>query len=801
MTKLIKFFIKLFVIFLAFSGSLLADWPCRSDSAVPIITLPGNQWNVRLVSDQKNGSIMLWQDRRDGFGDKLYLQRVSPTGVFLWQTNGIKLTNTSSYQYYPQAISDGRGGVLIVWQDNRSGYDYDIYAQRVDANGTMCWGADGMLVCGAQGHQYNPQLVTDGAAGILVVWQDKRNGQFDIYAQRIDSLGQIKWIANGQPICTDPSDQMEPKLSDDHKGGAIVAWSDYRLGTGSTDIYAQRILSTSQPAWSENGIPVCTSPNAQFNIQMVSDTIGGVILAWQDRRNTTYDNIFAQRIDPNGIIKWPINGIPLAQVSGTQNYPQIASDHTGGAIVVWQDNRRGTDYDIYGQRIGREGVILWASTGVPICGANGHQYNPQLVVQGTSSVVVWQDKRQNDYDIYAQRLNSFGQPYWTIDGNPVSTIPLDQFMPQLTSDSLYGAIIAWADYHLNNGSTDLFAQRIGANGLSAGGCYRTFIQDSLGVKAKRFIRLKKFIDMPNAGNTRDSIFMRGIFPYGLVIGIEKWDYRKYYGWERYDRSVYVRRSLPQTWTPRPFDYIYDHRLFTNEIRNPSLYRYNNRLVGELIALKLNIAASDLGITERGLGDLIYKDTTSQSSGLLNNKKLRQLVVTVDSMLTLWSYYPKVNYNSICAAIQKINWAFEGKFDTISTSPLRITSTKPLFSISFLKPSSDSPTPIPEIQAPVLSGEIPNKFILYQNYPNPFNPMTTIEFDLPELSVVTLRIYNVLGQEVSVPIDRLAMDAERQILDYDASGLSSGVYFYQVIAEPIDGGGSIMTQVKKMLVLK
>jgi hypothetical protein len=800
MTKLIKCCIKLLVVLLVFSGSLSADWPCRTDSAVPLITSTGNQWNVRLVSDQKNGSIMVWQDRRDGYGDKLFLQRVSPTGSFLWQTDGIKLTNTLGYQYYPQVISDGKGGVLIVWQDNRSGYDYDIYAQRVDCNGAISWGANGLLVCGAQGHQYNPQLVTDGSGGIIVVWQDRRNGQFDIYTQRIDSLGQKKWLTDGQPVCTDTSNQIEPKLIIDHKGGTIIAWSDYRLGTGSTDIYSQRILSTGLTAWTANGLPVCTSPNTQFNIQMVSDTIGGVILAWQDRRNTTYDNIFSQRIDANGIIKWAANGIQLAQVSGTQNYPQIASDRTGGAIVVWQDNRRGTDYDIYGQRINREGVLLWAPTGVPICGANGHQYNPQLVMQGTSSIVVWQDKRLNDYDIYAQRLNSLGQPYWTTDGNPVSTSPLDQFMPQLTSDSLYGAIVAWADYHLNNGSTDIYTHRIGANGLPAGGCFRTFTQDSLGAKPVRFIKYKKIVSMPNAGNVRDSIFLRGIFPYGLIIGVERWDNPKFYGWERYSKFYYVRRALPQTWTPRPLDYIYDRRRFIGEIKNPSLNRYNNRLIGELLALKLNIAASDLGITQNGLGDLIYKDTTSQSSNLLNNKKLRHLVLTVDSMLTMWNYYPNLNYNSVCTAVQKINWAFEGKFDTIGTIPLRVTSTKPLFSIPFLKTSSDPSTPMPEVQAPILSDEMPDNILLCQNYPNPFNPMTTIEFNLPEPSLVTLKIYNVLGQEVSVLLDRVSMDAERQIVDYDASGLSSGVYFYQVIAEPFSGE-SIMTRVMKMVVLK
>ncbi|MBI3765711.1 MAG: T9SS type A sorting domain-containing protein [Ignavibacteriales bacterium] len=774
-----------------------ADWPCRSDTTVPIVTAAGNQWNVHLVSDRKNGAILVWQDRRDGTTDKLFVQRVGPAGRMVWQDGGVQIATSAGYQYYPQIIADDLGGAFIVWQDNRYGVDYDIFIQRINSDGIPWWTPNGTLVCNATGHQYNPRLVTDGSGGVIVTWQDRRNGQFDIYAQRFNAIGSALWSTNGQVVCSDVSDQLEPKLISDGKGGAIIAWTAYRLGSGTTDVYSQRILANGQPAWQPDGVSICNAVNAQWNPQLVDDGSGGAIITWQDRRNGQTDNIYAQRVDANGIVKWAQNGVQLVTASGIQYYPQIAKDGSGGAVVVWQDNR-GIDYDIFSQRVNAGGQTLWAAGGVAVCAGPGQQYNPQVVMQGSDVVVTWQDKRTPSYDIYAQRLDQDGSALWSTDGVPISTAPMDQFMPQLASDSLHGAIIAWADYHLNSGSTDIYASRIGANGLLGGGCYRTFLQESLGVKSKRFKKgFSTIIGIPNAGNVRDSTFGRGVFPNGIVVGLERLDSAKYYGWEYFTKSLHVRRALPQWSTPRPFDRIFD-RSFVGKLKNPSIIRYNNRLAGELLALKVNIAASDAGIIQEGLGDLVFKDTALQSNPL-NYKKLRQITGTIDSILTIWRSY-HVNYTSLASSLKKINAAFDGPFDTVSTSPLRITSTKALFSIPYLLPSIDRPTAIPAFEARPVDPGVPDEFTLFQNYPNPFNPFTTIEFVVPEPSVVTVRVVNILGQEVSTPIDHLTMEDGHQVMDFDASNLSSGVYFYQLIAEPLSGNVT-MSQVKKMMVLK
>ncbi len=92
-----------------------------------------------------------------------------------------------------------------------------------------------------------------------------------------------------------------------------------------------------------------------------------------------------------------------------------------------------------------------------------------------------------------------------------------------------------------------------------------------------------------------------------------------------------------------------------------------------------------------------------------------------------------------------------------------------------------------------SGQVLNSYSLLQNYPNPFNPSTKIEFSLPAKQAVSLKIFNLLGQEIATLVNR-EMNEGNYNINFDASGLSSGIYLYQLKA-----GNYVQT--KKMTLLK
>ena len=88
---------------------------------------------------------------------------------------------------------------------------------------------------------------------------------------------------------------------------------------------------------------------------------------------------------------------------------------------------------------------------------------------------------------------------------------------------------------------------------------------------------------------------------------------------------------------------------------------------------------------------------------------------------------------------------------------------------------------------------PIQFELAQNYPNPFNPSTTIKFSLPQSAFVTLKVYNILGQEVSTLVNGFT-EAGIHSINFDASNLNSGIYLYKLEAGPY-------SYVRKMTLIK
>jgi len=93
----------------------------------------------------------------------------------------------------------------------------------------------------------------------------------------------------------------------------------------------------------------------------------------------------------------------------------------------------------------------------------------------------------------------------------------------------------------------------------------------------------------------------------------------------------------------------------------------------------------------------------------------------------------------------------------------------------------------------ITQNIPSKFMLEQNYPNPFNPTTSIEFSVPSSEYVSLKVYDVLGNEITSLVNENKA-AGNYIVDFNASSLSSGVYFYKISA-------GNYTETKKMMIIK
>ena len=424
-----------------------------------IATAAGIQRELVSVADGAGGAIFAWADFRNGSSNiDIFVQRVDALGVPLWTVDGVAVCTAVGNQMVPTIVADGAGGAIVAWHDFRPGpFDAEIYSQRVSAQGTPLWFANGVPLSIAVSNQTNPKAVSDGAGGAIVVWEDARTGPADVYAQRVNAAGTTQWTFNGVALATAASTQLYPVAASDAAGGVIVAWEDQR--TGGNDLYARRVNAAGVPQWIANGVAICTAPNAQFGCALVSDGAGGAILTWSDNRNGGGADLFAQRVDASGASQWTANGVALCTQPGDQISAAIMSYGTGSAILAWVDYRNAINYAVYAQRISATGIPQWTSEGVGLStGVIGDQYVPALVPDGSDgAVVTWTAGGIATFNIYAQRISAYGATQWAPEGVALSAAPDEQILPVLVASGDAG-IVAWLDDR--SGDDDIYAQRV-----------------------------------------------------------------------------------------------------------------------------------------------------------------------------------------------------------------------------------------------------------------------------------------------------------------------------------------------------
>jgi subtilisin family serine protease len=430
--------------------------------------------------DGAGGAFYVWTDTRMGNPD-LFMQRVDRFGNPLWNTDGMALTSARpGAEVRPTIVSDGAGGAIIAWVEGANTgdvYDKHIRAQRVSASGQKLWGADGVWVCQATGGQERPTLISKGGGSAIVAWLDYRYGSADIYAQRIDATGTVVWQTDGLPVARATNDQFDVAMATDGSGGAILTWVDTR--TAYFAVYAQRMNAIGQPLWTQNGLRLSPEnsttpgvPGIATGPNIISDGAGGAIIAWHDFRDFPFtaganllsrSDIYAVRLNREGLSLWPAGGVPL--MSGLTASPAafvpgwapgqvtMTSDGRGGAFVVWHDARNVASWDVYTQRVDPDGNRLWGTNGVPVTKAPGDQLSPSVAMDGEDGAVyAWSDERAGHQDVFVQRLGPTGAPLAPANGVWIEGKPGDQSYPFVVPLAEGKFLVTWDDLS-NCGST------------------------------------------------------------------------------------------------------------------------------------------------------------------------------------------------------------------------------------------------------------------------------------------------------------------------------------------------------------
>ena len=467
-------FITILLLIIVFQGSFFAQWNSNTTANTLVSSALKSQGNIHSVTDDKGGIIMSWDDNRNSSttsGD-IFVQRVSASGNVKWGANGLVVCDNASFQGSSNIIDAGNGSAIITWEDNRAG-NYDIYAQKIDSSGNVLWTINGVAICSKTTNQKNPKIVSDNASGAIIVWEDSVNSYWDVYVQKINSSGVTQWTSGGVSICNTVLAQINPKIDIDGLGGAIITWQDKRNGT-DYDVYAQRINNSGSVVWTANGLLVCNAVNTQSNPRIEPDGTNGAIIAWVDKRNGIDNNIYAQRINSSGVTQWTNNGLLVCGSTNNQSAIDLKYLGSTGALVTWKDDRAGTGSPaIYTQLVSLAGVNQLTANGLLISNSL-KSINPNTVEDGLGgAIVAWQDSLAVGWNITSQRLNASGVIQWQVGGVVVSDATNDQVNVSHISDNNGGAIYVWEDYR-NTTDWNIYAHHLFYTGTSVVGINEYF---------------------------------------------------------------------------------------------------------------------------------------------------------------------------------------------------------------------------------------------------------------------------------------------------------------------------------------
>ena len=393
---------------------------------------------------------------------------------FDWQDNGIPIRQGYHIEWQRTADVGDNGDVIFAWSDTRDG-GRDIYAKKIDSQGNEIWDSNGQIVVKAPGRQEDPQLVNDGNGGAYVIWKDYRNepDDGDFYAQHILSDGSLAWNELGVSLTSVSGKQTSPNLCVDGQGGAFAIWKD-ESGSGVPPVYGTH-MGPNEGDIINPGIGVeLISSNLNFGgVSLEVSSAGSAMLVWSFSNSNNEEDLYAQRIDTNCNLLWPnsnnpsFSGIPISLETGNQSYPRVTYYDENSSVVVWEDDRSGDD-DIYAQFINMDGSLAF-NQDLLVCSASDRQYKPRVKADSNGAFVVWSDRRNSNFiddnnHIYMQKINATTGVEWMeeieigVDSDNVN-FGVDHKEARLSIDANGGAYVTWIS-NINDDKYDVYFQQV-----------------------------------------------------------------------------------------------------------------------------------------------------------------------------------------------------------------------------------------------------------------------------------------------------------------------------------------------------
>jgi hypothetical protein len=454
---------------------------------------------VEAVTDGADGAFF-YQFKDDGAGNRdLRIWRVDNDGQEIWGNYPVvdspSFADTSGMSYSViqeiKMIPDGAGGVIIIWNYDDRDSEYDMYAQRIDADGNQLWGDNGVAITTTTASSYEEYLMNIGATiddnGDPVILYDRFDSDETSQTRTTEisklnlSDGSMQWNETLYTFQDNPLNSYLNKsiIISDNNGGTLAFWD----GNSNDGARAQRVDTDGNVLWTAGGEVLSDDPS-EDKIATVLSVPNDEFLFFVTNYNYSGSGLVtANKIDLDANKIW---GADVNIMSTNEDEFSAIADGEGGAVVIgnqWQGQKYVTN------RIDNDGNLLWGNYDSPIeqkvtISSSWYSENPNYglinyrqardwaYLDGNGNVTVtFVDGWPSVYQVYAQNIDiSDGSLNWGEDGtnDPQTSIinfKKQNYNPRIvkTSD---GALVFFAESNLIGNVTFGYPDYFGVQKIS-----------------------------------------------------------------------------------------------------------------------------------------------------------------------------------------------------------------------------------------------------------------------------------------------------------------------------------------------
>ncbi len=640
-----------------------------------------------------------------------------------------------------------------------------------------------LSVCNSSGEQILPRIAPTSDGGCYISWFDSRNGSYALYMQRLNTLGEKMWSAQGLLISDHPQQSWltDYDLAVDHQDNAIVVFSDVRNGgISGLDVFAYKIAPDGTFLWGPDGIGLSDIASADFEPSPRVTVTGTnhIIVAWN--KTNSGDRIGVQRLSPDGQKMWGMYGLTLQGAAGENlSRPVPVPSGPDSVIIVWK-NATGPFWApttrLYAQKFGPNGNALWDSTGVLFYNLGNISAWSEPVVRPASDggifIAYYDSPTSSRFDVWVQRLSKHGNLIFPMNGIKTTTNLNNLHMnPALTVLPDQQTVCFWLETDLNQTQFALYGQKISATG-----------NRMWGENGRLFI--------PFTNRQISHICARRV------------NNQIYLGYLRMESATGTNKAVEAL------------------ISDSS---------GALLVAPLVLSAASLGdktdlqlaLNTESRAFFTWSDQRNDNGdiyaqninpdGTLGNLPPGITIVEPPDSAQLTQFPVTVSYTTtgvIVDSTHNVRIMVQLNSDTLFTTiqnPILLDTLFAPENLLILELVDTTGVPLSPFAADSVllfypasgfahdgsPGGLHIQF--YPNYPNPFNLTTRIRFSLSRKTHLKLSIFNILGEKIAVLIDR-PMAAGIYQVDFDARNLPPGIYFYQLKTAGF-------RQIRKMVLIK